>query len=148
MTFYNRFSIKAKKAQLTWYLIFCFLFLITLCVVYSFLKFSSSLEGEGIYHCNSTTCFLTTYFPLEIEKRLQTNQTILINNTEMKLDIAKIYDVTLVENVPLVKVDIKVPKQNWYLYQTVAFKIIDKKESIWTLLWKALKGGDDYSNER
>ena len=66
----------------------------------------------------------------------------------MKLDITKIYDVTLVENVPLVKVDIKVPKQNWYPYQTVAFKIIDKKESIWTLLWKALKGGDDYSNER
>lgn len=66
----------------------------------------------------------------------------------MKLDIAKIYDVTLVENVPLVKVDIKVPKQNWYPYQTVAFKIIDKKESIWPLLWKALKGGDDYSNER
>ena len=66
----------------------------------------------------------------------------------MKLDIAKIYDVTLVENVPLVKVDIKVPKQNWYLYQTVAFKIIAKKESIWTLLWKAMKGGDDYSNER
>ena len=92
MTFYNRFSIKAKKSRLTWYLIFCFLFLITICVVYSFLKFSSSLEGEGIYHCNSTTCFLTTYFPLEIEKRLQTNQTILINNTEMKLDIAKIYD--------------------------------------------------------
>ena len=49
---------------------------------------------------------------------------------------------TLENNIVTQEVIMKVPPENYYNYQTITYNVKQGEETIYEMLWKALKGGD------
>lgn len=85
---------------------------------------------------------ITSFLQVSEVVELKTSQKLILNKQEQNLQIEKIYNPELVNNVAIQQVVFKVPKQEFYENQTVSFVIRKTKKNIWEILWESLKGGD------
>lgn len=85
---------------------------------------------------------ITSFLQVSEVAELKTSQKLILNKQEQNLQIEKIYDPELVNNVAIQQVVFEVPKQEFYENQTVSFVIQKTKKNIWEILWESLKGGD------
>lgn len=85
---------------------------------------------------------ITSFLQVSEVAELKTSQKLILNKQEQNLQIEKIYNPELVNNVAIQQVVFEVPKQEFYENQTVSFVIQKTKKNIWEILWESLKGGD------
>lgn len=142
MPIFNRFWVK-KYPRKIWvgYSLFFFLFLIFI-LAFSFIKFPKGKEYTGIYICEENNCFIHSVWPLEEVEKLQKNTEIIVDKKTILLSDITFENPTLENNIVTQEVIMKVPPENYYNYQTITYNVKQGEETIYEMLWKALKGGD------
>ena len=138
----NRFSLKKRKPKIKILCFLSFTYLLFLVTFFVFFSFDFGTAYDGIYSCKKNHCTITSFLQVSEVVELKTSQKLILNKQEQNLQIEKIYDPELVNNVAIQQVVFKVPKQEFYENQTVSFVIRKTKKNIWEILWESLKGGD------
>ena len=142
MPIFNRFWVK-KYPRKIWvgYSLFFFLFLIFI-LTFSLIRFPKGKEYTGIYICEDKNCFIHSVWPLEEVEKLQKNTEIIVDKKTILLSDITFENPTLENNIVTQEVIMKVPPENYYNYQTITYNVKQGEETIYEMLWKALKGGD------
>ena len=79
---------------------------------------------------------------LEEVEKLQKNTEIIVDKKTILLSDITFENPTLENNIVTQEVIMKVPPENYYNYQTITYNVKQGEETIYEILWKALKGGD------
>ena len=83
-----------------------------------------------------------TFISLEEVEKLQKNTEIIVDKKTILLSDITFENPTLENNIVTQEVIMKVPPENYYNYQTITYNVKQGEETIYEMLWKALKGGD------
>ncbi len=138
----NRFSLKKSRPKVK--LLGMFGFVWTLVFLYFSITFSFEVGTlyEGVYSCQKNVCTIVSYLPVSEIVKLDDSQQIIVNKQEENLEILKINNLEVVNNVAFQEITIKISKQNFYENQTVSFFLKQDSQNMWEILWQNLKGGD------
>jgi len=102
-------------------------------------------EYQGIYHCDEK-CVLHTMLPLDEVNFFTKNTQIVFDNELYSLNVLKFGEISNLENSfhSVQNLDILIPKNIYFENQVVTFKVLLKKESLFQVFIKFMKGGDEF----
>ncbi len=108
----------------------------------SFYKVEKRKSYQGIYHCEDV-CYLETAIPLEEIKKAKPEQKIVMEEKSFPLKIIDFGEIDSVNATAMQYLEIEIPDLSFYENQTVDFHWLLNEQSLLSLLWNSLKGGDE-----
>lgn len=138
---YNLAVVKAQTFQgdFLWLFLSCFgVLVLSLC----FFSCSNLTSYSGVYSCNTNICQIDTVIDINTMYELQTNWKIILGDKVQEFHVIEFGEVIEQDNFVGQKLSLRVPKQNYYNYQTISFSIVKGKKNFWRIFFELLKGGD------
>ncbi len=140
--YHNTYAILKQKPR---YRIFslCFFFLFLFFVISLFLyKIQTVYPFEGVYDCSKDICTIKTVLSYKEAKKIKNDSFLYLDKEKIPLRVKEFGNVFVEGSVAFQNLIIEVPKQKFYLKETVEVKLIQKEENLITILLNSLKGGE------
>lgn len=126
----------------TIYILFILLFFLE-CVILHFIKFPNIKNFYGLYQCANIECTIKSSIPIDSISYFKENSEIEVNKKRIKIIKVLFLEISNQNNQAYQTIAITIPKQEYFNHQTIPYAIKTDYEGMWSLLWKAMKGGDE-----